>query len=111
MFLRIIHGRLKPGTWNEFERAYKEATTNAGAVKGLCGRWLTRDLDNPDAGTTISLWATQGDMEEYERSDLLRTRIQSKLTPFFSGDYRTTKSHVRFAEGDPAPSEWVGAEN
>jgi heme-degrading monooxygenase HmoA len=111
MFLRIIHGRLKPGTWNEFEQAYTHAMASAGAIRGLCGRWLTRDLDNPDAGTTISLWSTIADLEAYEKSDVLKNQIQPKLTPFFSGDYRTTKSQVRFAEGDPAPSEWVGAEN
>ena len=111
MFLRIIHGRLKPGTWNDFERAYREATAHTRATKGLCGRWLTRDLDDEDAGTTISLWATEADMNAYETSDLLKTQIQPKLAPFFSGDYRTTKSHVRFSEGDPSPSEWVGSEN
>ena len=25
MMLRIIHGKLKPGTWNSYERAYKES--------------------------------------------------------------------------------------
>jgi len=39
------------------------------------------------------------------------TTIVSRLTPFFSGDYRTSRSRVRYAEGDPAPGEWVGAEN
>ena len=26
MMLRIIHGKLKPGTWESYERAYKEVT-------------------------------------------------------------------------------------
>jgi heme-degrading monooxygenase HmoA len=111
MFLRIIHGTLKPGTWADFEHAYKLATADAGGIEGLCGRWLTRDLDDPDAGTTISLWATQAAMEAYEASDLLKKKINPRLSPFFSGEYRTTKSQVRFAEGDPAPNEWTGSDS
>ena len=111
MYLRIIHGALKPGAWNDFAAAYQKAIAEAGPIHGLCGRWLTRDLDNPDAGTTISMWATEADMDAYEKSDLLKSRIQARLSPFFSGDYRTTKSHVEYAEGDPAPAEWVGSDS
>jgi heme-degrading monooxygenase HmoA len=111
MYLRIIHGKLKPGVWDAFEQAYKHAMSEAGPVEGLCGRWLTRDLDDADAGTTISLWATQEAMEAYERSDLLKTRITAKLAPYFSGEYTTTKSHVLYAEGDPSPTEWAGTDS
>lgn len=111
MFLRVIQGRLKPGTWDAFEKAYLEATAKAGSVPGLCGRWLTRDIDNPDSGTTISLWASEEALAAYEASDALKNTIQPKLTPFFSGDYRTSRSTVRYAEGDPSPQEWVGGDN
>ncbi len=111
MLLRVISGRLKAGTWEDFERAYLSAMEDAGAVEGLCGRWLTRDLDDPDAGTTISLWSTAEAMKKYEASDLLKNKIQPRLTPFFTGDYRTSRSAVRHAEGDPAPAEWVGGDN
>jgi heme-degrading monooxygenase HmoA len=111
MFMRMIHGKLKPGTWDEFERAYTRAIDTAGPVKGLCGRWLTHDLDEPDSGTTISLWATKEDMDAYETSILLKNEISAKLAPFFSGEYSTTRSRVLHAEGDPAPSEWTGSDN
>ncbi len=111
MFLRIIHGKLKPGSWIDFERAYSDAIEKAGPIAGLCGRWLTRDLDDPDAGTTISLWASEAAMDAYEKSDLLKNGITARLAPFFSGEYRTTKSQVRFATGDPAPGDWVGTDN
>ncbi|MDB5570402.1 MAG: antibiotic biosynthesis monooxygenase family protein [Hyphomicrobiales bacterium] len=111
MYLRIIHGRLKPGAWDAFEQAYKRAVTDAGPVQGLVGRWLTRDLDDGDSGTTISLWATQEAMDAYEKSDTLKNRITAKLSPFFSGEYTTTKSHVLYAEGDPSPVEWVGSDS
>jgi heme-degrading monooxygenase HmoA len=111
MFLRVISGKLRPGTWVEFERAYQSATSEAGAIEGLCGRWLTRDLDDPDSGTTISLWTSPEAMRTYEASDALKNIIQPKLTPYFTGQYRTSRSEVRRAEGDPSPQEWVGGDN
>ena len=107
MFLRIISGKLKPGTWDEFEKTYKEAISDAGTVEGLRGRWLTRDTTDPDSGTTISLWATESAMEAYENSDVLKNKINARLAPYFSGEYRTSKTSVCFAEGDPAPKDWA----
>ena len=56
MRVRIIYGKLKPGTWDAYETAYKEAMQRAGEIPGLRARWLTRDVANPDAGYSISLW-------------------------------------------------------
>lgn len=111
MYLRVIRGKLKPGTWEDFEKSYLAVMEEVGPVEGLCGRWLTRDLDDPDSGTTISLWASAEAMQAYEASDLLKTRINPRLAPYFSGQYQTARSHVRFAQGDPAPEEWVGTDN
>ena len=107
MLLRIIRGKLKPGAWNAFETAYKQAIADAGPVEGLQGRWLVQDIDDPDSGSTISLWTTEDALRAYERSDALKTKISAKLAPYFSGQYDTRVSRVRFAEGDPAPSEWL----
>ena len=41
MLLRIIRGKLKPGTWDEFEQAYKAVMESTGPVEGLRGRWVT----------------------------------------------------------------------
>ena len=48
MLLRIVRGKLKPGTWDAFEKAYKATIASAGPVEGLLGRWLVQDLDDPD---------------------------------------------------------------
>jgi len=108
MLLRIIRGKVKPGTWSDFERAYQAAISKAGPVEGLCGRWLVQDLDDPDSGSTISLWTTEEALKAYENSDLLKNMITARLAPFFSGQYETSKCRVRFAEGEPAPNEWLG---
>jgi heme-degrading monooxygenase HmoA len=107
MLLRIIRGKLKRGTWGSFEQAYRAAIQDTGPIEGLRGRWLVQDVDDPDSGSTISLWATEEALRNYESSDLLKTVITSKLAPFFSGDYETRVCQLRFAEGTPSPDEWV----
>ncbi|MGE3643744.1 MAG: antibiotic biosynthesis monooxygenase [Beijerinckiaceae bacterium] len=107
MYLRIINGKLKPGTWDAFEKAYRDVVGEAGAVPGLRARWLTRDVDNPDAGTTISLWESEAAMDAYENSDVLKNKINATLSPYFAGEYRTSKTRVQFADGVPPPSEWT----
>jgi heme-degrading monooxygenase HmoA len=98
MMLRIIHGKLKPGTWDSYERAYKDVMAKAGKIPGLRGRWLAHASDDPDAGYTMSLWENEAAMRAYESSDILQKTILPQLKPFFSGDYTTTRCEVRFAE-------------
>ena len=96
--VRIIHGKLKAGTWGSYERTYKEVVANAGKIPGLKGRWLAHEVDNPDAGYTISLWENEEAMRAYEAGDQLQNAILPRLKPFFSGEYNTTRCEVRFAE-------------
>jgi heme-degrading monooxygenase HmoA len=98
MMLRIIHGKLKPGTWDAYERAYKDVMARAGKIPGLKGRWLAHAVDDPDAGYTMSLWENEAAMSAYEKSDILQKTVLPQLTPFFSGNYSTTRCEVRFAE-------------
>ena len=98
MLMRIIHGKLKPGSWSAFEAAYKETVVKAGSIPGLRARWLAHDLDDPDSGYTISLWENEDALRQYEASQLLRESFLPKLTPFFSGDYSTAHCEVRVDE-------------
>lgn len=108
MFLRIVRGKLKPGTWTAYEKAYKAAIKDAGPVKGLSGRWLVQDVNDADSGSTISLWDSITDLQAYEESSLHKEQINAKLAPFFAGDYDVRISRVCYAEGSPAPDEWLG---
>jgi heme-degrading monooxygenase HmoA len=98
MMVRIIHGKLKSGTWDSYEQAYKEAVAKAGQIPGLKGRWLAHADEDPDGGYTISLWESDAAMRAYENGDVLQNTILPRLKPFFSGDYTTTRCEVRFAE-------------
>jgi len=98
MMLRIIRGKLKPGTWPAYERAYKETMIKAGKIPGLKARWLARAANDPDAGYTVSVWESDEAMRTYEKGDVLKKVILPALEPFFSGDYTTTSCEVRFIE-------------
>ena len=80
-------------TGGSHARAYQ-----SGQIPGLRARWLARDVDNPDAGYSISLWEDEASMRAYESSDILKNTILPKLTPYFSGEYTTTHCEMRFRE-------------
>lgn len=54
MRMRLTWGKLNPGTWDEFEWVYKETLTGK-EIKGVKGRWLARDVMDPDRGFAVSL--------------------------------------------------------
>jgi hypothetical protein len=45
--LRIIHGKLKPGTCDSCERAYKDIMAKGGKIPGLRGCWLAHATTIP----------------------------------------------------------------
>lgn len=49
MIMRITWGKLRPGSWNEFEHTYNATVAVKGrTVKGLRGRWLLQNAANKD---------------------------------------------------------------
>ena len=100
MLMRIIHGKLKPGSWDAYEAAYKEAVAQAGEIPGLRARWLMRDVEDPDSGYTLSLWENEAALQQYESSKVLQTTFLPKLQPFFSGEYSIKHGQVRVT-GEP----------
>ena len=111
MLLRIIHGELKPGTWAEYEKAYIEVMEGV-SVEGLHGRYLARDLDNPDAGYSVSIWEDEASMRAYEASPLLNEVILPRLKPYFLGRYETHRSEIRHEEPRNVYDQaWPGADS
>ena len=98
MIMRITWGKLHPGKWDEFERTYKEAVAAHGKqIKGLLGRWLSRNSADPDSGFAVSMWANMNDLRDYEQSEPYKN-ISSRLQPFFIGEYNTYRSEIRYSE-------------
>jgi heme-degrading monooxygenase HmoA len=98
MYMRIIWGRLRPGQWEPYEETYKRVLGPHRGIAGLKGRWLVRDAADPDAGYSVSLWASPEDMRAYERSDLFNKTVKPALQPFFANDFTTTHCEVRVME-------------
>ena len=98
MYMRIIWGRLRPGQWDQYEEAYKRVFGPNRDIAGLQGRWLVRDAADPDAGYSVSLWASAEAMRAYESSDLFHKQIKPALQPFFADDFTTAHCEVRVIE-------------
>jgi heme-degrading monooxygenase HmoA len=96
MILRLTWGKLRAGTWQDFERAY-HATVAGKEVKGLRGRWLAQDVNDPNGGFAVSLWDTLEDMQTYEQSAVFKQN-QTTLQPFFVGEYQTYRCDVKYSQ-------------
>jgi heme-degrading monooxygenase HmoA len=97
MIMRITWGKLRSGSWNEFEQAYHNVVAGKD-VKGLRGRWLAQDANDPDGGFSVSLWETQADMQAYEQSEAFQKQIRPALQPFFAGEYTTYHCDVKYSQ-------------
>jgi heme-degrading monooxygenase HmoA len=99
MIMRITWGKLRPGSWSDFERTYNATVAARGTrINGLRGRWLLQDTDDKDTGFAVSLWETGADMQSYEQSDLYRQDFAPALQPFFVGEYKTYRCEVKYMQ-------------
>ncbi len=98
MQMRIVRGRVRPGTWSEYEQAYKAVIKEIGSVPGLKARWLVRDESERDSGFSVSVWDDARALREYERGGLLKDTIAQALKPFFVGDFTVSHCEVVHAE-------------
>jgi heme-degrading monooxygenase HmoA len=97
MIMRITWGKLRPGSWDEFEKTYRATVAAKGQnIKGLRGRWLLQDSQDKDTGFAVSLWESAADMQAYEQSELYQKEFLPALQPFFVGDYKTYRSEVKY---------------
>jgi len=95
MVIRVTWGKLRAGSWDEFERAYRDNVLVKGKnLKGLRGRWLAQDSGDKDTGFAVSLWDNMADMQAYEQSALYKD-IMGSLQPFFVGEYKTYRCEVK----------------
>jgi heme-degrading monooxygenase HmoA len=99
MIMRITWGKLRAGSWKDFEKTYNATVATKGRhIKGLRGRWLLQDTEDKDTGFAVSLWESAGEMQAYEQGDLYRQEIAPALQPFFVGDYKTYRCDVKYMQ-------------
>jgi heme-degrading monooxygenase HmoA len=98
MFMRVTHGHIRSGCWDDYELAYRKYVEQHAPVAGLVARWLVRSKSDPDLCITISLWQTLRDMEAYERSDAVKREILPRLAPYLSADLVAHHCEVQSAD-------------
>ena len=98
--VRITRGKVRPGTWDEFEAALHQVARDVGFAPGLVSRSLVRNMDDPDEGYTISVWESAQAVRDYEESELAKI-LTPHIRSFFTGDYRTDRCEIRFWDSKP----------
>jgi heme-degrading monooxygenase HmoA len=95
MIVRISRGRIKAGTWERFEAAWKEVYDNLDPA-GLRARALIQDSEDPDRGASISVWDDAASAEA--ASEALRGKMQ-QLKAFYTGEYELSDGSLRADRG------------
>ena len=98
MYARIAWGKVKPGTWEEYERVYREEILPGSRnVKGLRFRELLRGADDPEEGISLTLWESREDLEAYERSEIYQQFVE-RARAYYVGEYWVKHFDVRLGE-------------
>ena len=92
--MKVTEGRIRPGTWTDFETAYKRVVDVP--IPGLLARYLVWDIDDRDCGHSITVWESLDAMRAYQESDLFRKVIEPALQPFFANEFKTSVAEIAF---------------
>ncbi len=91
----VAWGKLRLGTWDEFEKFYKERVEpTTKTVMGLRERQLLRSTEDPDEGMSVSIWESQEDLLNYERSDIRQT-LAKEVEHLYRGEFWVKHFEVR----------------
>jgi heme-degrading monooxygenase HmoA len=95
MIVRITKGRIKQGTWDQFEEAWREVYGSL-EPEGLRARALIQDSGDADRGASISVWddAANAAAASQDLQDAMH-----KLQAFYTGDYELHEGTLRAQEG------------
>jgi heme-degrading monooxygenase HmoA len=97
MILRIGRGRVKPGSWDEFEKLYETLLVEGEQPDGIRARWLVRDSSDENSGFTIGIWESTETAADWVASDTFAD-VQEQMRPYFIGDYESYTCDVRLHE-------------
>ena len=87
MYIRMVWGSLRPGSWEEYERHYTErVAASSPEIKGLRQRQLLRSSEDPDEGVSISVWDSLDDLLTYERGEF-RGTLAREVEHLYRGEY------------------------
>ena len=86
-FLRMAWGKLRLGSWDQYEEFYRaNVIDSTAAVDGLRRRLLLRSTEDPDEGVSFSVWDSEEALLAYERSELRRD-IAREVENLYRGEF------------------------
>jgi heme-degrading monooxygenase HmoA len=94
MYMRISWGRVNPGSWADYEKAFKEGVEAGGRPEGLVARVLSRDVDDPNTGYSVSWWESAEAMDAYETGSVVNDEILPRIQQYFGGAFVTNRVEV-----------------
>jgi heme-degrading monooxygenase HmoA len=98
MFARVAWGKVKPGSWEEYERVYRdEILPRTRGVGGLAFRELLQGADDPNEGISLTLWESREDLDAYERGELYQ-QLTERARAFYVGEFWVKHFEVRLGE-------------
>ena len=98
MLARVAWGKVKPGSWDAYERVYREEILPTSRnVKGLRFRELLQSSDDPNEGISLTLWESREDLDAYEQSSLYQ-RLTDRARAFYVGEFWVKHFDVRLGE-------------
>lgn len=94
MYMRISWGRVTPGSWPAYEQAFREGIEAGGKPAGLVARVLSRDVDDPNTGYSVSWWESAEAMDAYETGTTVNDEILPRISQYFTGAFVTNRVEV-----------------
>ena len=102
MFVVASWGKLKPDTWDEYNRFFTEKLEpSTRDVKGMYNRILLRSTDEPDEGLSLAFWDNKESWKTYYQSPLRQDLIQQS-EPLYTGEHWIKHFEVAFT----SPRRW-----
>ena len=90
MFCRMVWGHLKSGSWEDYERYYRENVFPLNEkIDGLMSRSILRGIDVEDEALSLSVWNTEEDLHWYENSNL-----RKQFADDIQRNYATSWSYI-----------------
>lgn len=96
MHVRLSWGKVRAGTWPEYEKAY-QACLGDRPIDGLIVRYLIQSTDDPDEGWSLSVWDDADSADAYENSPRFAD-VTSPLRPYWIGEFTTRHGDVRYRD-------------
>jgi heme-degrading monooxygenase HmoA len=96
MHIRIYWGKIQPDAWPSIERKYRELMEIP--AKGLLGRFVTQDVNDPDSMFTITMWQDLASIETWEASPEYREVFLEAVSPFIIGSQSVSLCEVKVAK-------------